>query len=380
MDVGFGGPPETMERRSGRPEWSWTGRLDPGSCRLPAATRALYVIRKRNRDESTSKRQRKRSLSETGSGIGMAAVLTGCAGPELHREAVTGSDLREARKQMNSEPLPAEKGTAGYEQHAMVKRVEKRIRPATRKVCRQTLDEQTCRTRYAKIKVSVKPEDEKINTYADIDGNVVFHGGLVCRAGSEDEIAGVMGHEMAHVLLRHNEKSSANQTMGMVVGGLIGANGSTGGGGRAQGRGRLHADASCRRHPDRALEQHDATDPGGVESAGDQAGGRSEVGSTGGAAPVHEPVPEVPGMPAPGASRVDEPSEASGAGGEGSVSRIAGPMPGALRGGPAPNLVLMTGGKLPSIGDSPRRPRGFGPPERAGGRGGPVRSAFSTGG
>ena len=34
----------------------------------------------------------------------------------------------------------------------------------------------------------------------------VRNGGLVRRMGSDDEIAGVMGHEMAHVPLKHNEK------------------------------------------------------------------------------------------------------------------------------------------------------------------------------
>ena len=56
---------------------------------------------------------------------------------------------------------------------------------------------------------------------ADIQGNVTFYGGLVRRVGSDDEIAGVMGHEMTHVLLKHNEKAQQNTAVGMVIGGLI---------------------------------------------------------------------------------------------------------------------------------------------------------------
>ena len=125
--------------------------------------------------------------------VAIPLALTGCAGTELHQGAVTSNDLHEARRQMDSAPLPAEKGTAGYEQHTMVKRVEERIRPATQKVCKRTLEAETCQRQYAKIKVSVKPADETINAYADVNGNVVFYGGLVRRAGSDDEIAGVMG-------------------------------------------------------------------------------------------------------------------------------------------------------------------------------------------
>jgi len=124
---------------------------------------------------------------------------------------------------MQSEALPPDLQTSGVEHVEMVRRVERRIRPATEKVCARTLDRETCWGQYRKITVHVKPEDHTINATADIEVNVTLYGGLVRRAGSDDEVAGVMGHEMAYVLLKHNEKAAAEHppAVGMVIGGLI---------------------------------------------------------------------------------------------------------------------------------------------------------------
>ena len=119
---------------------------------------------------------------------------------------------------MQSEALPPDLQTSGVEHVEMVRRVERRIRPATEKVCARTLDRETCRGQYRKITVHVKPEDHTINATADIEVNVTLYGGLVRRAGSDDEVAGVMGHEMAYVLLKHNEKAAAEHPPAVGIG------------------------------------------------------------------------------------------------------------------------------------------------------------------
>ena len=100
---------------------------------------------------------------------------------------------------MQSEALPPELRTSGVEQVEMVRRVERRIRPATEKVVPGRSTARHAGGQYRKITVHVKPEDDTINATADIQGNGMFYAGLVRRVGSDDEIAGVMGHEMAHV-------------------------------------------------------------------------------------------------------------------------------------------------------------------------------------
>ena len=155
---------------------------------------------------------------------GIACIVrlaTGCAGPQLTTSPVTARKKAEANRAMQSEALSPELRTSGVKQVEMVRRVERRIRPATEEVCARTRDRETCRRQYRKITVHVKPEDDTINATADIEGNVTFYGGLVRRVGSDDEIVGVMGHEMAHMLLKHNEKAQQNTAVGMVIGGLI---------------------------------------------------------------------------------------------------------------------------------------------------------------
>ena len=59
------------------------------------------------------------------------------------------------------------------------------------------------------------------NAFAMPGGKVGVNSGLIdLAAGNEDEIAAVMGHEIAHVALRHSNKRMS-QAIGLGVGGVI---------------------------------------------------------------------------------------------------------------------------------------------------------------
>ena len=47
-------------------------------------------------------------------------------------------------------------------------------------------------------------DDSTVNAFAVPGGHVFVHRGLIERAGSYSELAGVLGHEVAHVTLRHS--------------------------------------------------------------------------------------------------------------------------------------------------------------------------------
>ncbi|MCE2991228.1 MAG: M48 family metalloprotease, partial [Nitrosomonadaceae bacterium] len=53
--------------------------------------------------------------------------------------------------------------------------------------------------------------DESINAFALLGGFVGFHSGLILASRSESELAGVMGHEIAHVLQRHAARGAMGQ-------------------------------------------------------------------------------------------------------------------------------------------------------------------------
>ena len=65
--------------------------------------------------------------------------------------------------------------------------------------------------------------EDSINAFALPGGPMYVHTGLIKAASSEDEVAGVLAHEMSHVALRHGaEQMGRQQTMGTLFG-LVGA-------------------------------------------------------------------------------------------------------------------------------------------------------------
>jgi hypothetical protein len=69
-------------------------------------------------------------------------------------------------------------------------------------------------------------DDKSINAFALPGGPIYMHRGAIEAADNEAQIAGVMGHEIAHVLLRHG---AAQQRKGGLLGGLAGIVGAVAG-------------------------------------------------------------------------------------------------------------------------------------------------------
>lgn len=74
------------------------------------------------------------------------------------------------------------------------------------------------------------------NAFAGPGGHIFIHSGLLAAMESEDELAGILGHEIAHVTSRHISQKLARQTKinyvtlaGIVAGVLLGAAGSAAG-------------------------------------------------------------------------------------------------------------------------------------------------------
>ncbi|MBI2686345.1 MAG: M48 family metalloprotease [Acidobacteria bacterium] len=74
--------------------------------------------------------------------------------------------------------------------------------------------------------------DPSINAFALPGGPMFVHTGLIAAADNEAQIAGVLGHEMGHVMLRHgtNQASKANliQIPAMIAAGIFDRGGLTG--------------------------------------------------------------------------------------------------------------------------------------------------------
>lgn len=257
--------------------------------------------------------------------LGIVVLASGCAGPQLKPSPVSSSEEAQARRAMHSEPLPPRAGGEGKEQVAMVRRVERRIRPATRKACARTLDRDTCGQQYRKSRVKVKPSDDTINATADMHGNVTFYGGMIRRIGSDDEFAGVMAHEMAYVLLKHNQKSQQNMVVGGLLTWLSAAGGPCHTAQRADARADFWSEPGWRRGRPPVPSRTARTDGARGEPARDLHRGRGGLRSMRGAKGVH-PLRGDEGFDL----RVLRPGADDGGAGQ-PAARLAHPCPGALR-------------------------------------------------
>ena len=59
--------------------------------------------------------------------------------------------------------------------------------------------------------------DESINAFALLGGFIGLHSGLVLTSTTESELAGVIGHEIAHILQRHQSRGADAQKSGALV-------------------------------------------------------------------------------------------------------------------------------------------------------------------
>ena len=65
--------------------------------------------------------------------------------------------------------------------------------------------------------------DDSINAFAYPGGAMFIHTGLIKAADNEDQIAGVLGHEMSHVALRHGMAGMARAQKTQTLAGIGGA-------------------------------------------------------------------------------------------------------------------------------------------------------------
>src|SRR5262245_63526188 len=65
--------------------------------------------------------------------------------------------------------------------------------------------------------------DRSINAFALPGGPVYVHRGAIEAADNEAQLAGVMGHEIGHVILRHGTNQATKAQVGQGVLGILGA-------------------------------------------------------------------------------------------------------------------------------------------------------------
>lgn len=147
-------------------------------------------------------------------------VVVGCARPVLEIAEPSEDHEETADFALERVVLEPSRRTPPWEMKAALRRVLGPIRDAAFAVCLAEIgyDAGKC-GRVLPARVNLYSRAPGINAYADQWHNIGILGGLVAEMGNDDELAGVLAHEYAHILLGHVEKKTRNALVGAAVAG-----------------------------------------------------------------------------------------------------------------------------------------------------------------
>lgn len=143
-------------------------------------------------------------------------LLGGCATPLLNIPEPTQEHVVEARKKLDGVTLPESPWPMTFQQlkegherasgkilFAAVE-VYKRLKPRIEAV--------RCSALFTVPEIH---HSKQVNAFADHNDNIAVFTGLLFRMREESELAAVLAHEYAHIMLGHVEKKMTNTAAGM---------------------------------------------------------------------------------------------------------------------------------------------------------------------
>ena len=151
------------------------------------------------------------------------------SGPDIPRPEVDETELEDARAKLDHEWVPPPAGWQSYaEQAGSLIRVIPRMRSASAQMCFEgrfehlgSAEDCTANLNRWLDNVQLNFGEDDANASVSPDGEIVFNSGLLKAAANDDEVAYVLGHEMAHGFAGHFEKRQQGAMQGAVVGGVV---------------------------------------------------------------------------------------------------------------------------------------------------------------
>ena len=151
------------------------------------------------------------------------------SGPDIPRPEVDQTELEDARAQLEYEWVPPPAGWQSYaQQTGSLERVIPRMRSASAQMCFDgrfenlgSAEDCTANLNRWLDNVQLDFGEDDANASVSPDGKIVFNSGLLKAAANDDEVAYVLGHEMAHGFAEHFAKQQQGATQGAVVGGVL---------------------------------------------------------------------------------------------------------------------------------------------------------------
>jgi len=147
--------------------------------------------------------------------LGAVASLCGCAGAVNPVAVPQGDAVARATAEIGNLPPPPRRTLASGEVTTLLTRISRRLEGPAQELCRD-IGRGTCDWR---VQAS---RSRDLNAYATLDGRVVINRGIIEYARNEEEVALVVGHELAHQAANHVAQSRDNAEVGAAIGTALG--------------------------------------------------------------------------------------------------------------------------------------------------------------
>ena len=142
-------------------------------------------------------------------------MLGGCAGAVHQLPMVSQDNLSIAQTELEKAGgAPARQTVSDDEVRTRINAAVDRIRPAATQVCRE-MNVGVCDWQI------VISNNRALNASAGPNGVITVNRGIVEYAENEEQIAMVIGHEMAHQAANHLVAAQRNQMVGAMIGGIL---------------------------------------------------------------------------------------------------------------------------------------------------------------
>ena len=148
--------------------------------------------------------------------------LAGCAGPALPLAQPEQIHWRDAQHELYHRRLPPMRGTARDELIPTVDRVLLKIRQPAYNLCTRIYGSHPHCGLMMSVPVYVLQDDNTVNALVDRQNRIFVYAGLIRASGTDDELAAVLAHELAHVMYGHGASTGHNAAVGQIISSLLG--------------------------------------------------------------------------------------------------------------------------------------------------------------
>lgn len=148
--------------------------------------------------------------------LGGTAMLCGCAGAIHDLPTADGARIAGAREEIAGRDAPSRRSLSDAEIGAVVRRVHARLHGPAHALCRE-IGQGPCDW---VLRIS---RSREVNASASGRGTITINAGIVEMARNDDEVALVVGHEMAHHAANHIARTRGNMEVAGAVGAVLAA-------------------------------------------------------------------------------------------------------------------------------------------------------------